>query len=103
MTAHRARLVDALLRIPGVRPAVDGPVVPGIVSLLVDGIQSEELLVLLDREGVCASAGASCASGAIGDSQLLRLSLGWTTTDAEIDLALAVIPRAIQQLRSVAA
>jgi cysteine sulfinate desulfinase/cysteine desulfurase-like protein len=30
----------------------------------------------------------------------LRLSLGWTTTDEEIDHALAVVPAAIAQLRS---
>jgi cysteine desulfurase len=29
----------------------------------------------------------------------LRLSLGWTTTDADVDLALKVVPDAVARLR----
>jgi len=102
--AMRDRLATGLLGIAGCRPTVHpDAAVPGILQLHIDAIESEALLVLLDREGVCASAGASCASGAIGHSQVLRLSLGWTTTDADIDHALDVIPRAVAQLRRVAA
>jgi cysteine desulfurase len=96
---HRERLVTGLLAIEGCRPTA-AHTVPGIVQVDLDGIESEALLVLLDREGVCASAGASCASGAVGGSNRLRLSLGWTTTGAEIDHALRVIPAAVEQLRS---
>ena len=96
----RDRLADGLLGIEGVRPTADpATTVPGILQVHIEGIESEALLVLLDRAGVCASAGASCASGAVGDSQVLRLSLGWTSTDADVDLALAVIPDAVARLR----
>ena len=102
--AMRDRLAAGLLRIDGCRPTVElDATVPGILQVHIDGIESEALLVLLDRAGVCASAGASCASGAIGHSHVLRLSLGWTTTDADIDHALAVVPAAIEQLRRAAA
>ena len=107
----RARLADGLLRIPGARLSVelDGTV-PGILSLLFEDVESDALLVLLDRAGVCASAAASCASGAIGGSHVLtalglppggslRLSLGWTSTDADVDRALEVIPEAVAQVR----
>ncbi len=77
------------------------------------GIESETLLFLLEQEGVAASAASSCASGAQEPSHVLaamgvdreaaagslRLSLGWNTTDAEIDHALAVIPPAVARLR----
>jgi cysteine desulfurase len=97
---HRDRLLAGLSAVEGCRPTVDpGTTVAGILQLHLDGVESEALLVLLDRAGVCASAGASCASGAIGRRQVLRLSLGWTTTDADVDLALAVIPDAVAQLR----
>jgi cysteine desulfurase len=113
--AMRDRLAVGLTAIPGCRASVDvSTTVPGILSLLFDGISSEALLVLLDQEGVCASAASSCASGAIEPSHVLRalglptggslrLSLGWTSTEADIDHALAVIPAAVAQLRERAA
>ncbi|MCU1487191.1 MAG: Cysteine desulfurase [Actinomycetia bacterium] len=111
----RARLAAGLCAVPGVRTTVDlADTVPGILSVLIDGVESEALLVLLDRAGVCASAAASCASGAMEASHVLtalgvpgggalRLSLGWTSTEADVDHALEVIPAAIEQLRKAAA
>jgi cysteine desulfurase len=112
----RDRLADGLLAtIPGCRETVDrATTVPGILSLLLDGVESESLLVLLDQAGVCASAASSCASGAIEASHVLtalgvpargslRLSLGWTSTEADVDRAVSVIPRAVAQLRERAA
>jgi len=80
----------------------------------VAGVDQEELLVLLDDEGVRASAGAACASGAVEPSHVLlamgcspgeartaiRLSLGYTTTGDEIDHVLAVVPKAVERLRA---
>jgi len=85
----------------------------GIAHLCIAGVESEALLFLLEREGVFASAASSCSSGAMEPSHVLaaigvdaelakgslRLSLGWSTTADEIDHALAVIPRAVAQLR----
>jgi cysteine desulfurase len=79
-----------------------------------DGVDSEELLLLLDEAGICASAGAACASGALEPSHVLvamglspsearsavRFSLGATTTEAEIDHTLEVLPKLVGQLRS---
>jgi cysteine desulfurase len=79
-----------------------------------DGVDSEELLFLLDEAGICSSAGAACASGALEPSHVLlamgltpaearsavRFSLGATTTDAEIDHTLDVLPKLVEQLRS---
>lgn len=78
------------------------------------GVEAEALLVALDHEGVCAAAGSSCTSGATEPSHVLaamglardaalasiRLSLGYASTDADIDTALDVIPRGVEQLRS---
>jgi cysteine desulfurase len=77
------------------------------------GVEAETLLVALDRDGVCAAAGSSCTSGATEPSHVLaamgvprdaalasiRLSLGYASTDADVDTALDVIPRAVEQLR----
>ncbi len=85
----------------------------GICQLLIDGIETEALLVLLDRFDVMASAAASCASGAMEPSHVLaamgvdrqaaagslRLSLGWCTEAWEIDRAIDAIPGCVEQLR----
>ena len=82
----------------------------GTCHLCIPGIESEALLFLLEEAGVSASAAASCASGAMEPSHVLaamgvprdlafgslRLCLGWSSTDAEVDLALAVIPAAVR-------
>jgi len=90
--------------------------VAGIAHLRFHGIESEELLFLLDEAGVHASAGSSCASGATEASHVLqamglagpqphgsvRFSLGWTTTDADVDLALAAVTGVVRRLRRAA-
>jgi cysteine desulfurase len=111
----RDRLADGLLS--AIPDAVEtGPrkrKIAGNCHLRFDGIESEALLLLMDDAGVCASAGSACASGAMEPSHVLtamgvpkeealgsiRLSLGPTNTDADIDLALDVIPAAVARLR----
>lgn len=111
VSALRDRLATGLLA------SVDGslltgasaPHVANIVHVLIPGVEREPLLFLLDEAGVEASAGSSCASGASEPSHVLsamgirpdlgagalRLSLGWNTTDADIELALRVVPEVV--------
>jgi cysteine desulfurase len=77
------------------------------------GVEAETLLVALDRDGLYAAAGSSCTSGATEPSHVLeamgvprdaalasiRLSLGYASTAADVDTALDLIPRAVEQLR----
>jgi cysteine desulfurase len=109
------RLVGGILEaVPGVHEAVPRPDrIDAICNLGVEGVEAEELLMVLDELGVCASAGSACASGAIDPSSVLlamgltveeakrhlRLSLGHATTASDIDAALAVFPEAVQRLR----
>lgn len=119
VTRLRDRLVEGLLeRIPeATETSPRGVKVAGNAHLCVEGVESEELLVLLDQSGVSASAGSACASGAMHASPVLlamgiakeralgslRLSLGETTTEADVDLALAVVPACVARLRRVRA
>ena len=115
--ALRNRLEDGLVEaVGGARRTVpDGtPRTPGVAHLCFDGIESEELLFLLERDGIAASAASSCASGAQEPSPVLaamgidrvtaagslRLSLGWASTGADVDHALAVVPAAVERLRA---
>jgi cysteine desulfurase len=87
--------------------------VAGSLHLRVAGVSAEAMVILFDRLGLAVSAGAACSSGAVEASHVLvamglgpdeaqtgvRFSLGSTTTAAEVDHALAVVPPAIAQLR----
>ncbi len=87
--------------------------VAGSAHLCFPGIEAEALLFLLDQAGVAASAASSCASGAQEPSHVLaamgidrsiaggslRMSLGWSTTEAEIDDAIAAVTDAVERLR----
>lgn len=115
VAARRDRLADGLLAaVPGTVETAPRPGrVAGNCHLRFEGVESEALLVLLDEAGVCAAAGSACASGAVEPSHVLtamgvprhaalgslRLSLGPTTTDADVDLALAAVPAAVARLR----
>lgn len=115
LSVLRDRLADGLLAaVPSAVETGDrARKVAGSCHLRFPGVESEALLLLLDDAGVCASAGSACASGAIEPSHVLtamgvprdealsslRLSLGWTSTDDDVDLALKVIPDAVAHLR----
>lgn len=49
---------------------------PGHLHLRFEGVSAESLVILLDRMGVSASAGAACSSGSIEPSHVL-LACGW--------------------------
>lgn len=115
VAALRDRLADSLLA------AVNGAVETGqrqdktanICHLCFDGIESEALLFLLERDDIMASAASSCSSGAMEPSHVLsamgvdrelafgslRLSLGYDSADADVDAVLASVPAAVARLR----
>jgi cysteine desulfurase len=107
-----AALRDRLER--GLLEALPGSVVngapaerlPTTLSIALPGCDAETLLIALDLEGLCASAGSACHSGSSTPSSVLtamgltlaeargtlRLSLGWCSTEADVDAALRLIP-----------
>jgi cysteine desulfurase len=113
--SSRDRLAGGLVEaVPGLQvTALLAPRLPGICHVRIDGADQEELLLLLDEEGVRASGGSACASGAIEPSHVLlamgfsrvearqavRFSLGWNTTDEDVELALGAVPKSVERLR----
>jgi len=111
----RDRLVKELQsRLDGVVETVPSSrKVAGAAHVCISGVESEALLFLLDEADVCASAASACASGAMEPSHVLRamgvdrsvamgalrLSLGHTTTETDIDRATDVIVAAVNRLR----
>jgi cysteine desulfurase len=87
--------------------------VAGSAHVCIAGVESEALLFLLDEAEVCASAASACASGAMEPSHVLaamgvepawsrgalRMSLGSTTTAADVERATDVLVDAVRRLR----
>jgi cysteine desulfurase len=116
---RRDRLEAALVEaVPGLVVTVGGPTrrTAGTAHVCIPGVDSEALLFLLDRDGVCASAASSCSSGAQQASHVLaamgvepalgrgalRLSLGPDTSDAEVDRAVTAVAAAVERLAVLA-
>lgn len=114
LAALRDELVAGLTAIGAVIETVPPEhKVAGSAHVCIEGVESEALLYLLDEADVCASAASACASGAMEPSHVLaamgvdravalgalRLSLGHTTTAADIDRAIDVVGAAVARLR----
>jgi cysteine desulfurase len=113
--ALRDRLQEGLLAVPDAfSNGIPAHKVAGNCHVGFRGVEAEALLVALDRQDVYAAAGSSCSSGASEPSHVLaamgvpredalasiRLSLGFASTPADIDRALAIIPEAVASLRA---
>lgn len=86
---------------------------PNTTNISFSGIEAEALLLLLDQAGVCASAGSACLADSDEPShvihamkphgtaarQMIRVSLGYGTTDADIEKAILIVIEAINRLR----
>jgi cysteine desulfurase len=114
-TELQQRLVAALSFLPGAAVTALGAArLPGTVHVTFEGLASDEILFLLDRAGVAASAAASCSSGAAHASHVLeamgvaperargavRLSLGAETTPDEVDALISILSRIVFDLRA---
>lgn len=86
---------------------------PGHLNLCFPGISAELLLILLDRAGIAASAGAACASGALEPSHVLlamgrseqearsslRFSFGAENTEEEVRKAAQIVTNCVKGLQ----
>jgi cysteine desulfurase len=82
--------------------ADDAPRLPNTTLFGVPGLKAETAIIGLDLEGIAVSSGSACSSGKVQPSHVLeamgygpglaksaiRFSLGWETTEADIDRAL---------------
>ena len=90
---------------------------PNLLSVVVGEADGASIVVKLDLAGIAGSVGSACTTGSTEPSHVLRamgypddeargslrLSLGRTTTDDEIDEAVEVIPRVLAATRAAAA
>jgi len=108
-----AALLASALGVPGVT-AYGDPVgrVPHIVCVGVDGVEAEAVLLGLDQAGIAAHSGSACSSESLEPSPVLaamgvdaerslRLSVGWSTTDADVDAFAGSFSGVVARLRSL--
>ena len=87
--------------------------VPHNLNVSIKGVVGEDVLLMLDGEGICASTGSACQSGSVEPSYVLnacgvpkqwaqgalRLTVGRDTTDADVDAVLDKLPPIVERLR----
>jgi cysteine desulfurase len=101
-------LPDALLNGP-----TGSERLPNNIHISIPGIESENLLLELDAQGISAGSGSACTARSVEPSHVLkavgvksqylsgalRISLGRTTTKKDLEFLLKVLPKIVEKLR----
>jgi cysteine desulfurase len=111
---QRERLKAAVLAVDGTElTGHPKERLPGLLSIIARETDGNSVALSLDLEGIACSVGSACTTGSTEVSHVLsamgypdeeargalRMSLGRTTTDAEIETACGVIPRVVASMR----
>lgn len=87
---------------------------PNTSHFTFEDVDGESLVIALDLEGIDCSTGSACSSGSLEPSHVLRamgfsfekshgslrISLGWSTTEKEMDYFAKMFPKLVAQVRS---
>jgi cysteine desulfurase len=87
---------------------------PHLLCMAIEGVEAEPVLLGLDQSGVAVHSGSSCSSEALEPSPVLeamgvdasrslRVSVGWSSTDADVDAFVAALPPVLERLRALGA
>jgi cysteine desulfurase len=114
LVALRERLAAAVLAVPGVElTGHPRERLPGLLSIIARETDGTSVSQALDLEGIAVATGSACTTGSPEPSHVLaamgypdeesrgalRMSLGRTTSAAEVDAAALAIPRSLAMLR----
>ncbi len=115
--ALRDKLENFILtNIPNtIRNGAKEPRLPNTTNICFEFVEAEAILLLLDREGICASSGSACTTGSLDPSHVLsamgispmrargsvRFSLGLYNTEEEVDHLIKTLPPIIAKLRAI--
>ena len=118
LRAAREQLQAAVLAVPDTE-LTGHPTdrLPGLLSIIARGTDGASVTVSLDLEGIATSVGSACTTGSTEVSHVLtamgypedeargalRLSLGRTTSDADLATAVEVVPRVVASMRRASA
>ncbi|HEY7936191.1 MAG TPA: cysteine desulfurase family protein [Candidatus Limnocylindrales bacterium] len=114
LAEQRERLAAAVLAVPGVElTGHPRDRLPGILSIIARDTDGTSVSQALDLEGIAVATGSACTTGSPEPSHVLaamgypdeesrgalRVSLGRTTTNDEVELVAVAIPRTLAMLR----
>ena len=118
LTARRDQLIDGVLnRLPGAHLTGHPTLrLPSHASFVIDGIESNLLLMHLDLKGIAASSGSACKTGNPDPSEVLlalgyspelalsslRMTVGLQTTEGDIEYAVDTLAQTVDTLRKLA-
>lgn len=113
----RDRFIAKLTQIPGctLNGSAGNERLQSNINVSFEGIEAETLLMILDQNGICASAGSACSAGALEPSHVLkaiglsrelsigtlRFTIGETTNQDEIDYVYGVVKDNVKMLRNL--
>ncbi|HYX45030.1 MAG TPA: aminotransferase class V-fold PLP-dependent enzyme [Acidimicrobiales bacterium] len=112
--ALTSRALEAATALEGVTPFGDvDDRLPHLVCLGVAGVEAQAVLLGLDQAGVAVHSGSACSSESLEPSPVLeamgvdarhslRVSVGWSTTGADVDAFCAALPNVLGRLRELA-
>jgi cysteine desulfurase len=107
------RVITFATAVPGVTVLGDADDrLPHLVCLSVDGVEAEPVVLGLDRTGIAVHSGSACSSESLLPSPVLqamgvdaerslRISVGWSTTDDDIDALEAAFAPVVSDLRAL--
>ncbi|MCB0975902.1 MAG: cysteine desulfurase [Acidimicrobiales bacterium] len=86
---------------------------PHLVCLGIEGVEPQGVLLGLDRAGIAAHSGSACSSESLEPSPVLaamgvdahrslRLSVGWSSRDSDVDRVAEALPETLARLRALA-
>ncbi len=109
------QVLDAARCLPGVEVYGDPDGgLAHIASFGVEDVEAEGLVLALDQAGIAVHSGSACSAEALGPSEALeamgvnanhslRVSVGWSTTDADVTAFVEALPVAVGKLRALRA
>lgn len=109
----KQRLLEQIQTIPDANINSPAASLATHINVSFAGCEGDSLIMLLDAHGIAASTGSACASGVNRASRVLlaqgvpeelargtlRLTLGYTTTETDIDQLVNVLPQVVAQAR----
>jgi cysteine desulfurase len=114
-SARQRALVDRATTVvdlvTGVERLGDGSL-PNVLCIGVAGVEAEPILLALDQHGVAVHSGSACSSETLEPSPVLeamgvdadrslRISVGWSSTTADVDRFVEVFPGIVERLRGL--
>ncbi len=107
------RILEVVQSVPGTQVYGDQENrLANIVCFGVEDIEAEALVLALDQAGIAVHSGSACSSESLTPSPVLeamgvdaarslRVSVGWSTTDADVDAFSEAFPLAVKKLRAL--